>query len=247
MSKPNANGRTAVVTGASIGIGRAIAVALGQEGWTVALLARRQTALEETARLVSAAGGTAIEYCVDLRDIPAVLRTASNIRANAPSLRLIANVAGVWHDDKVAFQGPLLHETPSNQIVEVMQVGGLAPLILTAALLPSMVDAKSGHVINISGTFSAGARGWLHYYVSKKAIEAFTIGLAQELRRFEIQVNCVCPADVATEPYKRFYPEYATSALQPEEVAQLVMGLMSPMNRHVTGQVIEIRNRSEHE
>lgn len=243
----NANARSGVVTGASTGIGRAIAVALGRDGWTVALLARRRESLEETASCVAAAGGKPLVYCVDLRDIHAVLEVASSIRTQAPALRLIANVAGVWHDDKVAYQGPPVHETPTDQILEVMQVGGLAPLILTGALLGPMVEAKAGHVINISGTFYAGAKGWLHYYVSKKAIEAFTIGLAQELRRFEIQVNCVCPADVATEAYRRFYPEYAANALQPEEVAELVVSLLAPQNRHLTGQIIEIRNRSEHE
>jgi NAD(P)-dependent dehydrogenase (short-subunit alcohol dehydrogenase family) len=83
--------------------------------------------------------------------------------------------------------------------------------------------------------------------VSKKALEDFTVGLAQELRDFEIQVNCISPADVATEAYVRFYPEYAAAAVQPEEVAEVVVALVSDQFRHVTGQIIEVRNRADHE
>ena len=65
-------------------------------------------------------------------------------------------------------------------------------------------------IINISGTFESGAKGWLPYYVSKKAIENLTVGLSQELRDKQIQVNCISPSDTLTESYQKFFPEYAT-------------------------------------
>ena len=160
---------------------------------------------------------------------------------------MIANVAGVWHNSERAYQGPRLNETPTAEIIEVLDVGIRAPMILTARLLGGMIERRSGHVLNISGTFSSGGATWLHYYVSKKAIEEFTKGLAQELRDYEIQVNCISPADVATEPYKNFYPEYAASALQPAEIAEVALELLSPACRHISGQIIEVRNRSDHE
>lgn len=244
MTNPS---RCAVLTGASTGIGRALAVRLAQDGWHCALLARRPDALAETARLVDAAGGTATVTGLDLADARLVTAAADQLAASLPSLDLIANVAGVWHDAEKAYQGPLLHETPSAQISEVMNVGALAPLLLSSALLRRMITARRGHVINVSGTFSSGGAGWLHYFVSKKAIEAFTVALAQELRRFEIQVNCISPADVATEEYKRFYPQYAAAALPPADVADFAVSLMAPSNRHITGQIIELRNRTDHE
>ena len=252
---------SAVVTGASVGIGRAIAAGLASEGARTALIARSSNGLAETASLVEEAGGEALVCPTDLRDVDAVQKTVSRILTAWGKVNVIANVAGVWHDETRAFSGPLLHETPADEILAVLDVGIRAPMILTSALLPGMVghqvlsDARSpeyrprpvsGFVLNISGTFSSGGAGWLHYYVSKKAIEAFTVGLAQELRPFEIQVNCISPADVATEPYKRFYPEHAESALQPEEVAEFALQLMRDSHRHLTGQVIELRNRADH-
>jgi 3-oxoacyl-[acyl-carrier protein] reductase len=241
------NGKTAVVTGASTGIGRAIAVALAGKGTNVALLGRRIDQLQHTRDLVRSAGGSAVVYPVDLRDAESVEATAGRIMAEVDDLAVIANVAGVWHDDEKAYQGPLLYETPVEEVLEVLRVGIEAPMVLTAKLLPPMVEAGEGHVVNISGTFSDGAGGWLHYYVSKKAIEDFTVGLAEELRDSELQVNCVCPADVATEAYQRFYPEYAAVAVRPDEIAEVVMNLLSDGFRHVTGQIIEVRNRFAHD
>ncbi len=85
---------------------------------------------------------------------------------------------------------------------------------------------------------------WLHYYVSKKALEAFTVGLADELREYQVQVNCISPSDVATEPLKRFFPEDADTALDPSEVADLAVYLISSSTAdHITGQIIVIKSK----
>ncbi|MGH2485815.1 MAG: SDR family NAD(P)-dependent oxidoreductase, partial [Ktedonobacterales bacterium] len=124
-----------------------------------------------------------------------------------------------------------------------MDVGIMAPLLLARGFLPQMVSAQRGHVINLSGTFGSGARGWIHYFVSKKALEHLTIGLADEVRAAKIQVNCISPADVATDAVIRFFPEDAASALQPDDVVEIARWLLSPAARHISGQIIEVRNR----
>lgn len=237
-------GKRCVVTGASVGIGRALAIAYGSRGAAVGLIARSRGALEDTAHLVQAAGGSATVHVTDLTDVAAVEELATGLAASG-EMFVIANVASVWHDAGRAFQRPLF-ETPTAEILQVMDVGIRAPMVLTTRLLPRMIERRSGHVINISGTFANGGANWLHYYVSKKALEEFTRGLAQELRPFEIQVNCISPAEVATEPYKNFFPEFASSALQPSEIAEVALELLSPSCRHITGQVIEVRNRTDH-
>jgi len=237
---------TSVVTGASTGIGRAIAQELGGPGNTVALLGRNIQGLNETAKLVSARGGTAVVVPCDLSSIESITEAAAQVVSRG-RVDVIANVAGVWHNSEKAYQGPLLFATPASEIAEVLDAGLRGNVILTSLLLPAMVPYKAGHVINISGTFSSGAKGWLHYYISKKGMESFTVGLAQELRDSEIQVNCVSPADVATEAYLRFYPEYAASAVKPEEVAEVVRTLLEPAMRHVSGAIMEVRNRKDHE
>jgi NAD(P)-dependent dehydrogenase (short-subunit alcohol dehydrogenase family) len=157
------------------------------------------------------------------------------------------NVAGVWHDDKIVYYGPHLEDTPAAQINEVLDVGIRAPMLLTRNFLRGMIQKRRGKVLNISGTFSSGGAGWLHYYVSKKAIEYFTIGLADELRVYEIQVNCISPSDVATEALKRFFPEDATTAISPDDVARFAIFLLSDeIADNVTGQIIVIKNKIAH-
>lgn len=233
---------TAVVTGASTGIGRAIAVELGSRGAAVALLGRSEAGLTETRRLVTEAGGTGEAIKVDLRDVHALTAVAEQV-GKGPRISVIANVAGVWHNGDRVYHGPRLHKTPVEETLEVLDVGLRAPMVLTALLLPFMVGAGDGHVINISGTFSSGGKGWLHYFVSKKALEEFTKGLADELRDQGVQVNCVCPADVATDALVKFFPEDAASALTARDIAEVVGMLLTPVARNITGQVIEVRSR----
>lgn len=83
----------------------------------------------------------------------------------------------------------------------------------------------------------------MHYFVSKRALEQFTVGLADEVGELGVKVNCVSPADVATEAYVRFFPEDAATALAPENVAEVVQWLTSDAARHVSGQIIEVRER----
>ena len=112
----------------------------------------------------------------------------------------------------------------------------IAPSLLKYELLPIM--KRNSKIVNISGTFESGAKGWLPYYVSKKAIEDLTIGLSQELADKQIQVNCISPSDTLTESYKKFFPEYAKpeNCITPEEVARLAMKFASESN-HDTGKI----------
>jgi NAD(P)-dependent dehydrogenase (short-subunit alcohol dehydrogenase family) len=99
-----------------------------------------------------------------------------------------------------------------------------------------MIEGSS--IINLSGTFENGGKGWLPYYVSKRAIEDLTIGLSQELADKGIKVNCVSPSDTATEEYKKFFPDDAKDAQSPEQVAKLFLDLTQ---KDVTGKIFVIR------
>lgn len=234
----------ALITGASTGIGRAIAIALGERGYRLALVARSYDGLAETKRLIDEGGGTATVYEVDLSDRAAITEFGKRAADQLPDLEVIANVAGVWHGATTAYYGPLLHETPEAEVIEVIDVTLVAPILLTRALLPSIAAKGHGHVINISGTFAHGGKGWLHYFVAKRGLEQFTVALADELRDSGIQVNCISPADVATEAYKRFFAEHADSALRPEEIAEVASWLLTTSARNISGQIIEVRRRN---
>jgi 3-oxoacyl-[acyl-carrier protein] reductase len=236
-------GKTALVTGGSTGIGREIGKALAANGARVALAARSIPGLKESQKIIHEAGGNAEIFPTNLREIDQINELASNVLKLSGSVDILVNVAGVWHNDKIAYAGVPLVNTPAEQIDEVLDVGIRAPMHLTRALLPGMVQKKEGKIISISGTFASGGAGWLHYYVSKLALEHFTVGLAQELREHEIQVNCISPSDVNTDALRRFFPDDAKTAIDPAEIGRLAVFLASTEAEHITGQCIVIKNK----
>lgn len=239
-------GRTALVTGASTGIGREIASIIAANGGRVALVARSTGRLAETQHAIQSAGGVALAFPTDLRDEKAINKLASDVMTKWGDTDVIVHAAGVWHNASVVYAGVPLADTPADQINEVLDVGIRAPMLLTRLLLPGMIRKKAGKVLCISGTFASGGAGWLHYYVSKLAIEHFTVGLSQELRENEIQVNCISPSDTDTEALQKFFPDDAKTAINPKEVAKLALFLLSREADDITGQCIVIKNKAVH-
>ncbi len=236
--------KIAVITGASTGIGRAIAVKLALEGARVMLLARSKNGLEKTLKLVEKVGSEGRIFCIDLRKIDEIKKFAQNIKKSEGEIDVLINIAGIWHSKDKAYYGIEFADYSTDEILDTYAVGLTAPTILAHELSPLM--KQGGKIINISGTFESGAKGWLPYFVSKKAIEDLTVGLAHELRNQQIQVNCISPSDVATESYKKFFPDDATpdNALQPEDVASLALFLASKEADHITGQIIVIKQKN---
>lgn len=237
-------GRTALVTGASRGIGREIALELGREGAVLHLAARSREGLEETRKLL---GDVRTEIiCVDLREVRGIEQLARSAQDAGP-IDVLVNAAGVWHDEQGKYHGPRLSDTPTGQIDEILEVGLRASFLLTRALLPEMIRRRSGKIVQISCGFAGphDAIGWLHYYVTNKAIEAFTRGLAAELREFDVQVNCIAPWFVATEAVRQYYPVESQKALDPRRVADLAVFLASTESDDISGQIIELRSKAD--
>ena len=104
------------------------------------------------------------------------------------------------------------------------------------------MKAKS-KIINLSGTFENGGKGWIPYYVSKRAIEDLTIGLSEELKEKDIQVNTISPSDTATDAYKKFFPEYIKDSIPPEKIADFALKLAQ--NDNITGKVFVLKKDQE--
>ena len=243
-TKNNFQGKKAVVTAASTGIGRAISVALATRGARIALVARSIDGLKRTQELIEEKGGTAEIFSVDLRDKQAIDKFAQKVLEKWVDIDFIVNAAGVWHNKKIIYANVPLSETPEDQINEVLEVGITAPILLTRKFLPTMIKNKRGKILQISGTFEDGASGWLHYYVSKKAIEHFTVGLSEELRPHQIQVNAISPSDTYTEAYQRFFTtSIEQECIKPEDVANLAIFLLSEAADNITGQIITIKSK----
>ena len=122
-------------------------------------------------------------------------------------------------------------------------VGTVAPSLLVHAFVPLMHQGSA--IMNLSGTFESGAKGWLPYYVSKRAIEDLTIGLSDELKDKGIRVNGVSPSDTATEAYKKYFPEFIPDAIEPEEIAKEIVHLCSDEAQNITGKIFVMKKRQE--
>ena len=211
------NQKVAIITGASTGIGKSIAKKFGANGYKVILLARSKEKLETVKSEIEKEGGKAEVHIVNLANIESINKFLIAAINSNKSIDLLVNVAGIWHDDKQVFADVNFEDFEQQVVLDTYSVGITAPALLVHGLLPLM--SSNSNIINISGTFEDSAKGWLPYYVSKKAIEALTIGLSEELFEKGIRVNCISPSDTATEEYKKWFPEYAAEGLDPAEIA----------------------------
>lgn len=233
----------AVVTGASTGIGRAISIALGKEGVFISLVARTKDKLEETKRLVKLAGGEAEIFPTDLSQIDSINRFIKKIKMTSKKIDILVNVAGIWHGENKVYAERNFETFSQKVILDTFMVGTVAPTLLAHAFAPLM--QKGARIINVSGTFENGAKGWLPYFISKRAIEDLTIGLSQELERKSIYVNAVSPSDTATEAYQKYFPHYIKDAISPSEIAKFVIHLCLKEADGITGKVFVLKKNQK--
>lgn len=231
--------KTAVVTGASTGIGRAVSIELAKNNFEVLLVARNAEKLQETRRQIEKNGGKAQVFTADLADLSSINTLISEIKQKFSQLDLIANIAGIWHGQDEVYAGKNYADFDQKIILDTFGVGTIAPALLVHGLLP-LIPLGEGKIINLSGTFENGAKGWLPYFVSKRAIEDFTAGLAQELEDQNIQVNCISPSDTATDTYRKFFPQYIDEAISPEQIALQFVKLADP-NDKTSGKIIVMK------
>ena len=183
---------TAVVTGASSGIGRALAVALARQGWRVGAVARREDALAELAAEVRAAGGTIETAVADVGDRAGLVGAIQGLeRALGPTDLLIANAGMGGHTGAAVMN--------VEQVERIIQVNFLGVVYAIEAVLPGMIERRSGHVVGISSVAAAkGLPGAAAYCASKAAVNVYLEGLRIELRKRGVAVTAVCPGFVRT-------------------------------------------------
>ena len=235
-------GKTALVTGGSMGIGRAIVKALAAEGVRVATSARRIELLEAMADEVEAAQHPR-PVCIkqDAMEEDAAHRLAQAATAALGPIDILVNNAGGSRKMPV--------DAPEERWTEAMTLNFTRPRHLAHALLPNMIERRWGRIVNITGKSEPES---LNGAMSAKAgIHAWAKGLSIEVGKYGITVNSIPPGRIMSEQIRRNYPEdyrktFAETQIpvkywgEPEDLAVMAVWLASPLARYITGTVIPV-------
>ncbi len=236
--------KTALVTGASMGIGNAIARGLAAEGVKLCVAARRRDLLEDLSRRIVSAGGHAphVEQIDVMEDGAPARLAAAATAALGGRVDILINCAGGSRPE-------IPIDAPESEWEEVMRLNFDRVRQLTHAVLPAMVKHRYGRVINISG--KSEPSGLVAANSAKAAIHAWAKGLSREVGRHGITVNSIPPGRIMSEQIRRKYSE-AFRAKQsaeeipmgrygePEELAVLAVFLASPLAGYITGAVLPV-------
>jgi 2-hydroxycyclohexanecarboxyl-CoA dehydrogenase len=239
--------KVALVTGSARGIGRAIALALGERGHAVAVADLLEPEAADTAKAVEAAGGTAISVPIDVTDTDSVAEAVRQTAEELGPIAILVNNAG-WDELR-----PFL-ETDEPFWDRVIEINFKGCLRLTREVLPGMVERGWGRIVNIgSDAGRVGSSLESVYSGAKGGVIAFTKTVAREVARSGVTANTVCPGPTETPMLQQIVEgqgakviEAMTRAVpmkrlgQPEEVAAAVAFLVSEEARFITGQTLSV-------
>ncbi|WP_024355785.1 SDR family oxidoreductase [Leucobacter chironomi] len=184
--------RTAIVTGAARGLGRAIALELARRGAQLALFDLDLDGVTETAQLIRGSGGEAAAFAVDVSDEQSVRDGVAGVAERLGPPLILVNNAGVLRDD-------LLFKMPVENWDTIMNVHLRGAFLLSREAQQHMVDHGWGRIVNISSTSALGNAGQANYSAAKAGIQGLTKTLALELGRFGITANAVAPGFTVTD------------------------------------------------
>lgn len=235
--------RVSIVTGASQGIGEAIARDLSREGAEVVLVDVQKEKLEEVARNIKTSNGKASVYCADVTHMGKISEVVEAIIQNHQKIDHLVNNAGITRDN-------LLMRMKEEEWDAVLTVNLKGVFNFSRAVIRNMIQNRYGRIVNISSVVGLmGNAGQTNYSASKAGVIGFTKSLAREVASRGITVNAVAPGYIAT-PMTENLPASAKKIFvdiiplkrlgTPEEVAHVVKFLLSDEAAYITGQVINV-------
>jgi len=236
-------GRVALVTGASQGIGHACARALARAGASVALAARNQQKLDELAAQITAAGGKAAPFVVDVADEDQVKAAVKSAIGHFGKIDILVNNAGITRDQLVmrmkrADWDAVLSTNLTSAYLTIQQV------------IPSMLKQRWGRIINITSIFGQmGQAGQANYAASKAGLIGLTMAIAREVASRNITSNAIAPGFIETSMTASLSEEFKQQAVKqiplgrvgsPEDIAHATVFLASDEASYITGHVLNV-------
>ena len=235
-------GKTALVTGASQGIGRAIAKGLAAEGVRTCIAARRRNLLEQLASEITAAGGPPPHIAtIDIMEEGAPQKLAQEALQALGEIGILINCAGGSRSLPI--------DAPEEKWTEAMTLNFTRVRQLSHAVFPDMIKHKWGRIINITG--KSEPEGLNAAFSAKAGIHAWAKGLSREIGKYGITINSIPPGRIMSEQIRRNYPEeyrkeHSAKEIpvgrygEPEELACLAVFLASPVAAYITGTVMPV-------
>lgn len=236
-------GRVVMLTGASRGIGRAIALACAREGATVACVASSASNAQGTVEAIQAAGGQGFAFGADLGDAEAVERLWAEVVATAGEPSILINNAGLTRDG-------LLMRMKDEDWDRVLDVNLKAAFLTIRAATRAMMKARYGRILNVTSIVGqGGAAGQANYAASKAGLIGLTKSVAKELGARGITCNAVAPGFIETDMTKDLPESFRQRVSEtaplgrlgtPEDIAEAVVFLVSDRASYITGQVLTV-------
>lgn len=235
--------RVAFVTGASQGIGRTCAVRLAKEGAAVAIAARNQEKLNEVVSEISAAGGKAAAFQLDVADEEQIKSAVRAAIAQLGKIDILVNNAGITRDQ-------LVMRMKRADWDSVLQTNLTSAYLCIQSVIPSMLKQRWGRIINITSVFGQmGQAGQANYAASKAGLIGLTMAIAREVGSRNITSNAVAPGFIETAMTTALGDEFKQSAVKqiplgrvgnPDDVAGAVAFLASDDASYITGHVLSV-------
>ncbi|HXF77351.1 MAG TPA: 3-oxoacyl-ACP reductase FabG [Usitatibacter sp.] len=237
------NGQVAIVTGASRGIGEAIARALAKANATVVGTSTTGTGAEGISKALGEAGAKGAGRVLDVRDAAACAAFVEKVQEEFGVPAILVNNAGATRDN-------LLARMKDEEWDDVQQTNLRSVFVLCRAVLRPMMKARSGRIVNVTSVVAfAGNAGQTNYAAAKAGMVGFSKSLAREVGSRNITVNCVAPGFIETDMTRSLQPEQVKKLVENvplgrlgrvDDIAQAVLYLCSPGAAYVTGATLHV-------
>jgi len=237
------DGQVALVTGASRGIGEAIAIALAKAGAKVVGTSTTQAGAERIGKAIADAGGQGAGRVLDVRDGAACAALVEAVAGQFGPVSILVNNAGVTRDN-------LLMRMKDEEWDEIQATNLKSAFVLSRAVMRGMMKARHGRIVNISSVVGhTGNPGQANYAAAKAGLAGFTKSLAREVGSRGITVNCVAPGFIETDMTRALAEDQVKRLVESvplgrlgrvEDVAGAVLYLVSPQGAYVTGATLHV-------